>query len=88
MGYFGLNDEIRYWSVTCKRCREPVNFAHFDPRGHLYDQVRCVVALECPRCQEKRRYLHTEIWRHRISETSKVSLKFFVTEPIFIQFVK
>jgi hypothetical protein len=86
MGYFGLHDEIRYWSVTCKRCREAINFAHFDPKGNLYDQIQCVVAVECPRCLERRRYLHTEIWRHRISETSKVSLKFYVTEPLFIQF--
>lgn len=86
MGYFGLSDEIRYWSVTCKRCREPINFAHFDPRGFMYDSKPCVVALECPRCQERRRYLFTDIWRHRISETTKASLSYFITEPISIQF--
>src|ERR1700761_3302789 len=37
MGYFGLTDEVKYWSVTCKRCAHVINFAHFDPKGHLYD---------------------------------------------------
>lgn len=85
MGYFGLHDEIRYWSVTCKRCREAINFALFDPNGFIYDLKACVVAVECPRCHDRRRYLHTEIWRHRITETSKVSLKYVVTEPISIK---
>lgn len=88
MGYFGVSDTIRYWSVTCKRCREAINFASFDPRGFIYDEQICVVAVECPRCMEKRRYRHTEIWRHRVTETSKVSLAYVITEPLFIQFGK
>ena len=86
MGYFGLRDDIKYWSVTCKRCRETINFAHFDPKGHLYDQMQCVVAVQCPRCDERRRYLPTEIWRHRVTQTTLASPYNFITEPIFIRF--
>lgn len=87
MGYFGIRDEIRYWAVTCKRCGESINFAHFDERGHLYDHVRCVVAVQCPRCRDRRRYLASEIWRHRVTETPSSVNNGFVTAPIFIQFL-
>lgn len=86
MGYFGLRDDIKYWSVTCKRCSETINFAHFDPKGHLYDQTQCVVAVQCPRCRERRRYRSSEIWRHRVTETPLAVNNCFVTEPIFIRF--
>jgi hypothetical protein len=85
MGYFGLTDEIKYWSVTCKRCGEAINFAHFDERGHKYDQ-NCVIAVECPRCREKRRYRSVEVWRHRVTSSPIGTAHYFVTEPIFIKF--
>lgn len=88
MGCFGLRDDIKYWSVTCKRCREPINFAHFDPKGHLYDLTRCVVAVQCPRCLDRRRYRSSEIWRRRVTESTLAGNKDFITEPIFIQFVE
>lgn len=86
MGYFGVKQETRYWSVTCKRCGEAINFDHFDERGPFYDQGKCVVAVECPRCREKRRYRSLEIWRHKITITPHGSPKYFITAPIFIRF--
>ena len=85
MGYFGLDSYIKYWSVTCKLCREHINFALYDKDGFQYDRRICEVALECPRCLEKRRYLHTDIWKRHITETSKVSDRSVITQPIFIR---
>ena len=85
MGFFGVDDKIRYWSVTCKRCREAINFALFDEKGRMYDHCECVVAVECPRCKEKRRYRALEIWRHRITSTPFGSGTYLITEPIFIK---
>jgi hypothetical protein len=86
MGYFGLRDDIKYWSVTCKRCHLVINFASYDPKGFEYDLTFCVVAVECPRCLDKRKYRHTDIWRHRITETSKVLDHSVITTPLFIQY--
>jgi hypothetical protein len=68
MGYFGFNDREKYWAVICKGkgCKQSFPFALIQPNdGKLY---RATVALQCPRCGEKRRYRPLETFRSRVLE--------------------
>jgi RNase P subunit RPR2 len=77
VGYFGYNEKEKYWAVICKRCRQSFPFALLQPNdGKVY---RAMVALQCPRCGEKRRYLPLDTFRLSVLEGRDEA----ITAPLF-----